>query len=179
MFLDINKIGDEPLTFDEALDLSDMTEGGAPLDVRDARLVGTAWKADDGVDFEGRLTATVTLECGRCLTRFESRISTEFFLTLVTSEPDLGSGEFEVTAEDTHHFQAEGGRADYRDIAREQIYLNLPLKAVCAADCKGLCPTCGANRNRVECGCRNQDLDPRLAPLLDLKLDSRKKSGDS
>jgi len=174
MFLDIQKIGDETVAFDEALDLSDMTEPG--LAVRDARLVGPAWKEDGSVLLQARLTATVIQECGRCVEDFETPVSSEFGLTLVTETADPGAGEFEVTEEDTHQFLAEGGRADYREIAREQIYLGLPIRALCRPDCKGLCPTCGANRNRVECGCRNQDLDPRLAPLLDLMKNAKSKT---
>ena len=66
-------------------------------------------------------------------------------------------------------YLAEGGRAELDVIASEQIYLNLPLKPLCREDCQGLCPTCGANRNRLKCGCRSEELDPRLAPLLELK----------
>jgi uncharacterized protein len=31
--------------------------------------------------------------------------------------------------------------------------LELPIAPVCKEDCKGLCPTCGQNRNEVDCGC--------------------------
>ena len=61
------------------------------------------------------------------------------------------------------------GDVDLVQVAREQIYLNLPLKSVCRDDCKGLCATCGANRNRIECACSGDQPDPRLAPLLELK----------
>ena len=54
-------------------------------------------------------------------------------------------------------------------MAAEQILLNLPLKPVCEPGCKGLCPTCGVNRNQIECDCRSEAVDPRFAPLLDLK----------
>ena len=34
---------------------------------------------------------------------------------------------------------------------------------------QGKCPTCGTNRNLLECACGRESVDPRLAPLLDLK----------
>jgi uncharacterized protein len=66
-------------------------------------------------------------------------------------------------------FRVEGHRADLRAVAAEQIQLALPLKPLCREGCAGLCPTCGANRNRIECGCRSTEVDPRLSALLDLR----------
>jgi uncharacterized protein len=87
----------------------------------------------------------------------------------VSEASEFGVGEMRLAAEDATLFYADRGRVDLREIAREQIHLNLPLKPVCHAGCAGLCPTCGANRNRIECSCRPAEGDPRLAPLLALK----------
>jgi uncharacterized protein len=35
----------------------------------------------------------------------------------------------------------------------EELQLDLPMKALCRDDCKGLCPQCGADRNAVPCAC--------------------------
>lgn len=47
----------------------------------------------------------------------------------------------------------------------EQIVLALPMKFTCLAECQGLCPTCGANRNLTPCHCGENNIDPRLAAL--------------
>ena len=48
------------------------------------------------------------------------------------------------------------------------MLLALPMRIVCDQDCAGLCPRCGANRNR-EGACQCQpEIDPRLAVLADL-----------
>jgi uncharacterized protein len=39
-------------------------------------------------------------------------------------------------------------------LVEEQVQLELPMKALCRDDCRGLCPTCGADRNLAPCGCR-------------------------
>jgi uncharacterized protein len=36
---------------------------------------------------------------------------------------------------------------------------------LCSTECKGICPHCGANRNRSECSCSDDPVDPRLAEL--------------
>jgi uncharacterized protein len=55
---------------------------------------------------------------------------------------------------------------------REQMYLALPMKPLCRDDCRGLCPTCGANLNLAACGCKNEWEDPRLAVLRKLKTEN-------
>jgi uncharacterized protein len=63
----------------------------------------------------------------------------------------------------------EGEQIDLKELAREQILLNLPEQVVCSEACKGLCEKCGADRNTDECRCGNDDIDPRWAALKGLK----------
>jgi uncharacterized metal-binding protein YceD (DUF177 family) len=55
----------------------------------------------------------------------------------------------------------------------EAFALELPYTALCKEDCKGLCPVCGANRNEMDCGHREEPqtkLSAELSRLLgDLK----------
>jgi uncharacterized protein len=51
---------------------------------------------------------------------------------------------------------------------REQFFLTLPMKPLCRPDCQGLCPVCGKNRNREQCDCKAEWVDPRLAELRKL-----------
>jgi len=50
---------------------------------------------------------------------------------------------------------------------REAFVVDLPIAAVCREDCRGLCPTCGINRNEGTCECDQRRIDPRLAGLKD------------
>ncbi len=38
----------------------------------------------------------------------------------------------------------KGDRLDLGEVVREQCFLSLPLKRLCREDCRGRCPTCGA-----------------------------------
>ena len=44
-------------------------------------------------------------------------------------------------------------RVDLRPAIREQWVLNVPAFAECRPDCKGICPTCGADLNAGPCSC--------------------------
>ena len=46
-----------------------------------------------------------------------------------------------------------GGGTIRFDLRGEQWLLDVPGYALCREDCKGLCPTCGADLNEGECEC--------------------------
>ena len=56
-------------------------------------------------------------------------------------------------------------RVDLADGFWQNAALELPAKILCAEGCRGLCPTCGANRNRKACTCPGPEPDARLAAL--------------
>lgn len=43
---------------------------------------------------------------------------------------------------------------DLTDEVRETIILAFPNYPMCQESCRGLCPVCGGNLNRVKCGCK-------------------------
>jgi uncharacterized protein len=49
--------------------------------------------------------------------------------------------------------------------------LGFPAFPLHSPDCAGLCPTCGADRNTVDCGHGGPEtIDPRWAGLADLRM---------
>ena len=168
MFIDINEIEcGEGISFDREIDLADM--GGADGDdfsARTVRLAGRLERGDSGVALTARLTAVVGLSCSRCTEPIELPLAIDIALTLVPDAVEYASDQARIEVGDASIFYAKDGKADLRQLAAEQIYLDIPLKPVCKPDCKGLCPQCGANRNGADCGCVLETVDPRLAPLL-------------
>ena len=80
---------------------------------------------------EGRVAGTWTLACSRCLSPHPAPLSGEFDETYPLSSEVIDVGE-EV---------------------RQAIVLSLPERSLCREDCKGLCPRCGQNLNKAQCGC--------------------------
>jgi len=170
MYIDLHATQSEVIRLDESLELTDLKlSGGEPLVVKNARLRGQATRGPDGVELRARLESRLEIPCCRCLESFQTSIDGDFKLILVPDAVEFGVGEARMSDRESLIFYAEGGRAELNAIAEEQIYLNLPLKPLCRDDCQGLCSTCGANRNRLKCGCRSEEIDPRFAPLLELK----------
>ena len=46
--------------------------------------------------------------------------------------------------------------------------MNVEGKYLCSEDCKGLCQHCGADLNEGDCGCSQENIDPRWAALVDI-----------
>lgn len=53
---------------------------------------------------------------------------------------------------DEDEFVYKGGKVDLHKCIDEAILLSLPTVMYCKEDCKGLCPVCGANLNKRDCG---------------------------
>jgi uncharacterized protein len=55
------------------------------------------------------------------------------------------------------------------DVLREQVLLSLPARTLCKADCKGLCPHCGVDRNTQTCTCAEAEFEPRWEALAGIR----------
>lgn len=86
---------------------------------------------------------TAILECGSCMESYDYPFEFDFEARLNQS------GE----VEDSDLFLFKGNRIDLKDIVLEYLILELPIRRKCNEECKGLCPSCGANLNAGECPC--------------------------
>ena len=118
----------------------------------------------------GTVRAEAGLTCGRCLEPFRENITAEVDIVLRSGTNGIRMEDEDETAP----FIGDNWVALDAPV-REALILGVPMRSLCRPECRGLCPTCGGNRNRIECGCREEELDPRLAPLLEFK----KRKGES
>lgn len=142
------------------------------LEFSQAHIHGTVSLAKHGHDIlvRGRLEGELGLACGRCLEPFSLPVETDFDLLLVPAPQAAGPEEEELSAQELDLDFYSGETVDLEAIVREQIILMVPLKPLCQEDCQGLCPVCGANRNRETCSCQVENSGPLFAQLAKLKL---------
>jgi uncharacterized protein len=140
------------------------------------RLQGGLTRAGDRFHLRGRITATLQLACGRCLNPYTLPVDATVDLTYVpdrapagTAAKDKGQGgadeEVELQDEDLNTAYYHEHVLDLGEMLREQFYLALPMHPLCRADCQGLCPSCGIDRNVDTCQCKTEWIDPRLSVL--------------
>ncbi len=87
---------------------------------------------------------TINAECDRCLGSFERGFSFDYEHVLVRALNGSDNDEYIVT---------ENDNLDMDELAVTDVLLQMPTKLLCKEDCKGLCPTCGADLNVSDCGC--------------------------
>jgi len=115
------------------------------------------------------LLTDIELTCSRCATTFRQplkiKFNEEFYPTL-----DVDSGAPMPQPEETSSFIIdEQHTLDLTEAIRQYFLLAVPMKPLCKKDCAGLCVTCGKNLNLGDCGCPDDDIDPRWSKLADLK----------
>jgi len=139
-------------------------EGVAFHDLMGLRL--TIQKVRDEYYCQGQITVPIEQECSRCLGLFETELNGELTFIIKTEE-----GESVLSKDqgaDIVHVQAGRPVVELTDLIRQTLLLSSPLKPLCDPECKGLCPSCGANLNEESCDCKLEDIDERWEGLRDL-----------
>jgi uncharacterized protein len=169
--------------YEETIDLSHLPSEGLQLNrrvpLKSWRLFEQDWQSEGDLEFEvflagntrktevdGSFSAGIVACCHRCARETHLDLQRSFHLTYLPADPErFAKEEVEVLDDELEVAYLETGYLPLHDMIREQIYLSVPMKVLCRQDCRGLCPTCGADLNEVECGCPKEVIDPRWASL--------------
>ena len=146
---------DEDITFDgESLSRMDISFEG-PVHIK-----GRAENIGGQAQISARVTAKVVASCARCMKVISKDVDFEFTERLAGREAEV--------QEDDDVILLESSVVDVADLALNNFITVSPMKYLCKEDCKGLCPHCGVDRNQVDCGCDEANVDPRFDVLNDL-----------
>lgn len=131
--------------------------------------------AGEGILASGMVRAHVVGTCDRCLEPAEFDVASEvdeYFLFNAPEEATLADDEDEVD----FSLVSADNTIDLAEPTNAALLMETPFQVLCREDCKGLCPTCGANLNEGDCGCaakraaEEEERNP-FARLKGLKLD--------
>ena len=126
-------------------------------------------RGDGGVHLTGTMALVLNLQCDRCLDAYKKRIACEFSVDVVVGEPaPLADEQMDYICEaaEMDTMFVESAQVDLHDVARQQLYLQLPLKKICEVDCPGLCQ-CGEKNGSPACACE-KIIDSPFASLAKL-----------
>ena len=144
--------------------------------VAPVELTARVTKDNEKIRLVGRLQTTLETDCGRCLEPFTIPVDASLDMLFLpeADQATVAAGddkedEAEVREADTGVSYYKNDTIDLGEMMRDEFYLALPMKPLCQEACKGLCPVCGANRNRETCTCETTWVDPRLEALKALK----------
>lgn len=133
-------------------------------------------KSQDQWICRGKVTTPLKLGCSRCLSEYKEDSSSDLNFVI-----DFAGNRGEMDTEEEEGYFVVDPTATFfeiDDLVREAIILALPLKPLCAENCKGLCPVCGSDLNKSQCHCVIEKSDPRwekLKGLLSEKWGKEKK----
>lgn len=97
--------------------------------------------------FSGTFRGTAAGECRRCLTPVSYDVSGDLQLLFADADDE------NADEPDVYPIADLGTMVDLRPAIREQWLLDAAQLPLCRPDCKGLCPTCGAELNAGPCAC--------------------------
>ena len=139
---------------------------GAVLVSADLRLDDEVWLENDirpttGVQVSGRLsgagsgryyfsgafTGVAAGECRRCLVPVETPVRGDAHYLFADADDENSLAD----EPDIYPLSDMGTMLDLRPAIREQWLLEASDLPLCRPDCKGLCPTCGADLNTSPC----------------------------
>ena len=147
------------------LDLSQVKLFGERPFTRPVQVSGVVRNMAGALELTGTAKTVLDTQCDRCLKPLTLPLEVPVETLLAEELEDEESDEIVLL---------EDGQADLDELFTTACVLALDGKHLCKEDCKGLCPTCGADLNEGPCGCK-KELDPRLAVLAKLldKKDSQ------
>ncbi len=131
---------------------------GDDLTVQDFTGTARFSRTPQGFFLQGEFAAKTDLECVRCLDPFSQLLKWTVTDLYAFDKSNITESGLLVP---------EDGQIDLEPLLREYALLEVPISPVCKPDCKGLCPVCGENLNKTDCGHRPQ-ADSPFAALKDL-----------
>ena len=149
--------------------------GSLELDDQEIRLTtaaevnGRVRRSGDEVELRGELHTTVESVCSRCLKPVALPIDAEFDERFVPAVSWRAEEQHELQEEDLNLAVFDGEAIELDDLIREEILLAMPSQVLCRADCRGLCPICGIDRNTRTCECEATQVDERWEKLKELQ----------
>jgi uncharacterized protein len=172
MIIDIDHIPAEGLQISKDFDFfsTDLVEENAVF-LEPVHANVRVRKVGEEIFVDGTLTTLLSFVCSRCLSPYEFKVDSNFDLVYLPEELEIAKDQLDD--EDINQLFFYSHKLDLREIILEQLNLTFPLRPLCSADCRGICPICGQIINEGHCSCVTDDVDPRLEQFKNFLRDKR------
>ena len=151
MILDVKPIRETPGTvipFSFTRDLSEMDFFGEKLLKKPVQVSGELYNRAGILGVRETLEFTLDTFCARCAKPILVDQTLDVDQPIADELQDEENDDILLIVNDT---------VDAGEIAEQAIILNMDLVHLCRPDCRGLCPTCGADLNEGDCKCRHDE----------------------
>jgi uncharacterized protein len=129
------------------------------LELRGFRGSAIVGRTPQGLLVSGEFECTFKVECVRCLREFDTTVSWEMTELFAFNEKSVTESGLILP---------DDAQINLAPLIRDYALTEVPISPVCKPDCKGLCPTCGQDLNKKDCGHRADTNDSPFSALKDL-----------
>ncbi len=168
----IDELTEEPLNIAE--DIAPEAFGGDIVLLEPVKINMTVSKSGFKVTVSGTVSAVAELECSRCLEKFPFGMQAEHLLVYIPADRFSDEENARLGKDDLSLIFYGEPVINLSDDVRQTIRLSIPLKPVCSSGCRGLCPGCGADLNKEDCGCGDIRVNAQFEKLKQLLETERK-----
>ena len=130
----------------------------------------TLYRTNDAVMVYGSARGSYWLSCSRCLGPCHVKVDEPDLRLTFLPPPTEFEQERELDLDDLDTATHDGVEVDLEPLLCEQLVLALPIKLLCQPECKGICPSCGADMNDKPCDCKEElpETNPWKRALMQL-----------
>lgn len=165
MDLNLEEAFDAPVALSQSFEIPTEKVGRPELlSLEPVAFTGILQRVDPGFSLTGSIRIGGTVACSRCLAPVSFSRSGEASWVFAPAHRRPGEDELELSAGDLDIVYYDELTIPLDPLIEEELQLALPMKALCREDCRGLCPSCGVDRNQAACACE-PPVDSRLAGL--------------
>lgn len=122
-------------------------------------------QSDNAALVRGTLKGAVSMPCDRCMGEFVLEVDETF-----DAYEQLPESDEELDEEPRIRLDSGQLQLNIAAILWEEFAVTLPIKPLCAEECKGMCAKCGQDLNKGTCDCEQDEGDERLAVFRNLKI---------
>ena len=126
------------------------------------------------IRLRGDFSTQVEVRCARCLEPVSRDVAGHFDLLYRPAGSSGKPAEAAITEAETEVSFYRGSGVMLEEALAEQVLLAVPLRQLCRAECKGICPHCGQNLNQAQCQCAGAAPDARWLALQEIKSKLKK-----
>ena len=118
----------------------------------------------------GKYKIDIQAACDVCLQSVTIHLDNDFDLNLFAAEDRIEPDrDIEISVYEPNIDFYEGQDIHLLQYFEDQLLLDMPISIRCQEECRGICPTCGINKNNESCQCAEESISSPFAILKDLK----------
>jgi len=152
--------------FEFTSDVSDLDLSERNIEFLEIAIESLIDKGEENIVVTNRVRVNAKSECENCLCKYDDVLNEEYTLIYTSNRDTVEHDDEEVL----RYLGKTTRELDLTAGLTESLRLAMPMRLLCKPDCKGLCPSCGADLNERQCDCKTEQIDPRwegLKKLLD------------